>query len=497
MKNSKLILTLVAGVALGSVVTKFASPYFGGAEQSSGADANKPLYWVAPMDDNYRRDKPGKSPMGMDLVPVYAEDASNNSEAGRIYIAPNVVNNLGVKTAKAEFKPLQTLISTVGYVQYDQDKMRHIHTRVDGWIEQLFVKAAGDPVEQGEPLYSLYSPQLVNAQEEFVIALKRNNKALINAAKQRLQALHLSERFIKQLENSKKVTQTVTFYSPKSGVVAGLKVREGFYVNPQNTLMSIAQIDQVWVEAEVFERDAARLKKGLEVAMQLDSYPGKTWQGTVDYIYPSLAEQTRTLRARLKFDNPKHYLKPNMFAQVSIFPEASSPTMVIPTDALIRTGDQDRVVLAFDNGEFKSVAVTVGQINATEAEILEGIIEQDSVVTSAQFLIDSESSKSSDFTRLDLISDYQSAQVTGTINSIDSDTRVMNISRSAIEKWNRPAATMDFIVSKRINLSKFNAGQEVEFTFEVRDELTVVAITPIAINHSASDHPTSHHNMTH
>ena len=166
-------------------------------------------------------------------------------------ISPEVVNNLGVRTATVELGTLPSEITTVGYVQYDEDQLLHIHPRVDGWIEELFVKAAGNPVEKGQPLYTLYSPQLVNAQEELVIAVKRNNQSLIAAARERLFALQLSDVFVAELEKTLKVQQNITFYSPQSGVVDGLKIREAFFVQPGTTLMSIGKLDQVWVEAEV------------------------------------------------------------------------------------------------------------------------------------------------------------------------------------------------------------------------------------------------------
>lgn len=473
--NKGTLVTALIGAIVGAVLATLLLQASSSKEEQSVV-ADQPLYWVAPMDPNFRRDGPGKSPMGMDLIPVYQEDTNANAEQGRIYIAPNVVNNLGVRTAAVVRKSMQTPITTLGYVQYDQDQMRHIHTRVDGWLEKLYVKAAGDPVKQGEPLYKLYSPQLVNAQEELVVALKRNNTPLIEAAKHRLKALHLSEPFIERLVSTQKVQQSVTFYSPKSGVVAGLKVREGFYVNPANTLMSIAEINQVWVEAEVFENDVARVQPGLAVVMELDAFAGQQWQGVVDYVYPTLTEKTRTLRARLKFDNPDKKLKPNMFAQVTIMPKAKEARLVVPREAVIRTGTQDRVVLAFDNGEFKSVAVTLGQVSAEEVEIVSGLLQGDTVVTSAQFLIDSESSKTSDFTRMKAMSEYQSARVNGVVNGIDASNRVINISRGPIEKWGRAAATMDFVLAPRLDINQLMVGTIIEFTFEVQDELVIVEL---------------------
>jgi Cu(I)/Ag(I) efflux system membrane fusion protein len=539
----------------------------------TNSEEKKPLYWVAPMDSNYRRDKPGKSPMGMDLIPVYEDESSTDDFGpGAVRVAPHVVNNLGVRTAPVELENMHTEISTVGYVQYDEDKLIHIHPRVDGWIEKLYVKAEGDPVEKGQPLYSLYSPQLVNAQEELLIALKRNNVSLVTAAKDRLKALQLSAGLIKELEQTKKVQQTITFYSPQAGVVDGLKIREGFYVKPGDTLLSIGKLDQVWVEAEVFERDAALIKEGLPVSMTLDYLPGEDWTGVVDYVYPALNSKTRTLRVRLKFGNPDFQLKPNMFAQVSIHANQADSAIIVPKEAVIRTGKQDRVVLALGDGQFKSIEVTIGRVDKDSIEILSGLNEDDVVVTSAQFLIDSESSKSSDFKRMthdevpnsiwmqgevnsvmtghrmvnithgpaeawdwpEMTMDFNvaenvdvdslksgqslhfevsktedsgyevtgihimsqpevsSATVSGLINEITLGNRTFNISRGPIEKWDRPAATMDFIVAENIEIADFNVGDNVTFTFEVRDELVITEISLEANEKNSDEHETNH-----
>ncbi|QOL25649.1 efflux RND transporter periplasmic adaptor subunit [Thalassotalea sp. LPB0316] len=567
----KLVGAAIVGAVIGASAINLLSP---NDQQGAGEQANnekKPLYWVAPMDSNYRRDKPGKSPMGMDLIPVYEESNSADEHGpGTVRIAPHVINNLGVRTAQVERKTLDSDIATVGYVQYDQDQLVHIHPRVDGWIEKLYVKAEGNPVEQGQPLYTLYSPQLVNAQEEFLIAVKRNNKSLINAAKARLTALQLTPDFINELAKTGKVKQNITFYSPQSGVVDGLKIREGFYVKPGNTLFSISKLDQVWVEAEVFERDAPMISQGLAVAMTLDYLPGKTWQGLVDYVYPTLNDKNRSVRVRLKFDNPDHQLKPNMYAQINIKAQTSADVLVVPKEAVIRTGKQDRVVLALGDGQFKSIAVDIGRVDHDDIEILSGLTQDDIVVTSAQFLIDSESSKNSDFKRMShdekpvsvwmegeinsVMVDHRMANIThgpsqawdwpamtmdfmigqsvdinalkagqtlhfevtqtneggyevtgihimsepednsdsapsatvnGVINAIDLEKRVINISRDAIEKWDRPAATMDFMVSDNIVLDEFSIGQKINFTFEIRDDFVVVEISAMTdMDHS-------------
>ena len=362
----------------------------------------KPLYWVAPMDANFRRDKPGKSPMGMDLVPVYpANSDASEAGAGTIRVAPEIINNLGVRTASAVIKPLQTRIRTVGYVQYDEDRLIHIHPRVEGWIEKLHVKASGDPVTRGQSLYELYSPELVNAQEEYLLVLNRNNERLLRAAEDRLESLQISTELVSELKTSRQVQQTITFYAPQAGVVDNLNIREGFYVQPGTTLMSIGALDQVWVEAEVFERQAALVGIGMPVHMSLEYLPGREWHGEVDYIYPSLDEKTRTLRVRLRFDNADGVLLPNMFAQVVFQADSKADALVVPREALIRTGDQNRVVLALGKGRFKSVSVKTGRVDENNAEIIEGLRNGERVVTSAQFLLDSESSKTSDFLRME------------------------------------------------------------------------------------------------
>jgi Cu(I)/Ag(I) efflux system membrane fusion protein len=195
-------------------------------EESTDKDA-EPAYWVAPMDPNFRRDQPGKSPMGMDLVPFFA-DAGTGDDPGVVRITPNVVNNLGVRTAKVKQAVLHVPIKTVGYVQYNENNLLHVHPRVEGWIEKLYIKAAGEQVNKGEPLYALYSPELVNAQEEYLLAQRRNNKELTAAAESRLLALQMPAESLRQLKSSQVVQQTIVFNAPQSGVIDNLAIRVGF-----------------------------------------------------------------------------------------------------------------------------------------------------------------------------------------------------------------------------------------------------------------------------
>jgi len=478
----KLIIAVIAGTVLGAgLLSLYINTGSGELNPPSDTVEQKPLYWVAPMDSNYRRDQPGKSPMGMDLVPVYAEDGSAEDHGpGAITIAPHIVNNLGVRTSLVESMSMHNEIITVGFVNYDENTLIHIHPRVNGWIEKLYVKSSGDPVVKGQPLYTLYSPQLVNAQEELLIALKTSNRSLINAAKERLKALQLSNEYIEKLEKTRNVQQNITFYSPQAGVVDGLKVREGFYVKPGNTLMSIGDLNSVWVEAEVFERDVGIVEQGLPVSMTLDYLPGRKWVGTVDYVYPTLNSKTRTLRVRLKFDNNDLVLKPNMFAQVAIHSNRPGEALLIAKEAVIRTGSQDRVVLALGDGYFKSVEVQIGRVNEDYIEIIEGLIEGDEIVTSAQFLIDSESSKSSDFKRMSHEAIPESTWAQGDINEVNSEERLINITHGPLEAWDMPGMTMDFEVSESVDIKQLKVGQNLHFEV-IRAESGMFSIIGIHI----------------
>ncbi|MDO6540475.1 efflux RND transporter periplasmic adaptor subunit [Alteromonas stellipolaris] len=371
-----------------------------------------PLYWVAPMDDAYRRDKPGKSPMGMDLVPVFAASGSSEKrDDGEVRISPQVQQNMGVKFTTVKRGKLDLTFNAVGNVTYNEDYLVHIHPRVEGWIDKLFIKTEGEAVSQGQKLYTLYSPALVTAQEEFVIALKRGDTRLAAGAKQRLKALHLSAGFIAQLEKTREVSQTITFFAPQDGVVEHLGVREGFYVQPGTTVLSIARLDSVWVEARVFEQDVPKVTLGQQASITFDYLPSKTFTGKVDFIYPALDVETRTLKVRVTLKNDSGDIKPNMFANVIFTKQTEQPVLYAPYQSVIQIQSQgqnqdlapaqtqNRIVMNVEES-FKSIGVSVGRKAGEFIEITQGLNEGDKVVVSAQFLIDSESSKASDFKRM-------------------------------------------------------------------------------------------------
>ncbi|WP_101760470.1 efflux RND transporter periplasmic adaptor subunit [Oceanicoccus sp. KOV_DT_Chl] len=361
-----------------------------------------PLYWVAPMDPNYRRDKPGKSPMGMDLVPVYAgQSARGGNDSVDVTVSAAVVNNLGVKTTGVEFSPLQQTLNTVGYVRFDEDLLHHIHVRVDGWIETLNVSAEGDPVSKGELLFELYSPTLFNAQKDLLLAMGNGGEQLIRSAKQRLRLMGMQAQQIEQVASSGQAKERIGVFAEHNGIVNALNVRHGMYIEPANEIMAVASVQRLWVIAEVFERQATWLQQGQNVSIAVDSYPGEQWQGVVDYIYPVLNSDARTLQIRVQVKNDDGRLKPNMFANLSIDTRNDTSVLHIPRSALIADGHSQRVVKSMGAGKFRSVVVVVGQHAGDRVEIIKGVTAQDSVVIAAQFLIDSESNVAAEFDRID------------------------------------------------------------------------------------------------
>ena len=429
------------------------------------------LYWVAPMDPNYRRDKPGKSPMGMDLIPVYADEEQDSGNA--IIIKPEIVQSLGVRTAEAERTNLWRMIDTVGYVDFDESKLAHIHLRATGWIEKLYVKSEGERVSKGDRLLDLYSPELVNAQEEYVQALRAGSKPLIRASRERLQALGIPDDQIRELARTYKVRQTVTIYAPQNGMVATLPVREGMYVKPANRVMSLADLSSIWVLAEVFERQVDWVNLGNPADITLSYLPGRTWEGKVRYIYPSLDPKTRTLKVRLRFDNPDEKLKPNMYANVKIYGGPKKDVVAIPLEALIRTGRQERVIIALGEGRFEAREVRSGIESGDWVEIVEGLKPGEKVVTSGQFLIDSEASFKASVTRLTPMAEGP-VKARGTILSLMPEHRMIKLEHDAIPELNWDAMSHDLIAAEGVSLDGFAPGDEVTFTLEKQGEGYVI-----------------------
>ncbi len=374
-------------------------------EEPAAPKERKIKYWVAPMDPTYIRDKPGKSPMGMDLVPVY-EDEPGAAQEGAIAVDPRVLQSMGVRLAKAEVKEISRTIRAVGKVTYDERRLTVVTTKLTGWVERLSVKATGDPIRRGQNLLSLYSPELVTTQEEFLLAL-RNLKAmqksgvpefqegarrLLAAARQRLQYWDIPDSQIAALERTGEVQKTLTLVAPTNGIVIKRMVTEGQMVRAGMPLLEVADLSTVWVEADIYEYELPWIKVGQHAHMTLTYLPGESFHGRVQYIYPFLKESTRTARVRLVFPNPGLKLKPDMFVQVEMASPLKEPAVVIPAEAVMDTGEKQHVFLALGQGRFAPREVKVGvRGNDGLVQVLSGLKGGEEVVTSAQFLLDSES----------------------------------------------------------------------------------------------------------
>jgi len=425
------------------------------------------LYWVAPMDPSYRRDKPGKSPMGMDLVPVYAEQASDDNA---VHIDPAVEQNLGVRTSKAERRALWRKIEATGYVGFDETHVSQINMRTEGWIEQLLVKNEGERVKKGQLLFEFYSPEVVNAQNEYVQTKRRNDAQMLAATEAKLLALGMVQADIEHLAKTLKPSNTMQVLAPQDGIVTNLNVREGIFVKPATDIMSLADLSSVWLQAEVFESQADWVTQSQSAEARLNYLPGEVFSGRVDYVYPVLDPKTRTLQVRLRFDNPNERMKPNMYASVTIFGKSHPEALSIPREALIRGQDTDRVVVALGDGKFTVQEVMTGIESGGWLEIIAGLEAGDEVVTSAQFLIDSEASLAGSIRRLDALagtdsSDNQQAIFgSGIVDAVNPETRRIRISHGPIEALGWTAMTMEFDVLPGADLNAISIGQNIHFS---------------------------------
>lgn len=470
MKSISLIIVLVvAALALGFVSGQWwpKQTEQGGTTNASNDDARKVLYYKAPMDPNYRSDQPGKSPMGMDLVPVYADGVGSN-DPGVVSIDPKIINNLGVRSAAVEYGALPREINTVGYVGYDEDSYHQINTRVEGWIEHLAIKAGGDPVRKGQVLFELYSPTLVNAQQEYLAVLNSRDKAMLAASRERLAALGVTTGEIDRLDRERVVKQRTQIFAQADGVVVHLNVREGVFVTPAMAVMSIANLDQVWMSVEIFERQSAWVEAGQRAVAMLDALPGETLHGSVDYVYPELDKKTRTLTVRIRLDNTTGQLRPNMFARVSIFPEATSAVTHVPREALVRGGRVNRLVVELGDGQYRAQAVEVGIESGDRVEIRSGVAQGDRVVTSGQFLIDSESNIESALSRLEPTAEKTAmqVQVAGVVLGYRVAGRRIKLKHEPVSEWSWPAMSMSFEVSSSALLEGLQLDDTVLVTID-------------------------------
>lgn len=396
-------LMLVVGVGAGYLL-------FGSDDRSMSAgpglaqEKNEPLFYRSPMNPSVTSPVPAKDSMGMDYVPVYADNEASKV-AGTVKIDPVVVQNIGVRTAIAKQASISRTIRAVGRVAFDEERMSRLHPKVEGWIEEIRVDKTGQAVAKDDVLLSIYSPKLVSTQQEYLLALnnlstlskssfdeiRQGAEQLVKSSRERLQFLDVPEHQIKALEQTRAIQKTLHIHSPISGTVIRIGSRQGQFVTPKTELYMMVDLNKVWVYADVYEYEMPWVRLGDDVEMTLASVPGKIFKGSLSYIYPYAESKTRTTKVRLIFDNSELLLRPDMFAKVSIYSDPQEDAIVIPAEAVIRSGDRTQVFIVRGPGKFEPRLVSVGIESDGQVAVLEGIKAGEEVVTSAQFLVDSES----------------------------------------------------------------------------------------------------------
>jgi len=374
--------------------------------------------YICPMHPQIVRDEPGRCPIcGMNLVKKEVEPEPQASKASKhsgqqqdkhptVTIRPDIIQKMGVRTTTVEKRTMQKYIKTVGYVAYNEDKLVHIHPRSSGWVEKLYVRREGDVVKQEQRLLEMYSHEVLEAQQDFLVALRiktqgtsLNRRQYKEAIRNRLRLLGVPYTTIRQIERQNKSINNVPIFAPQSGTITHLNIREGMYVTPSVEMFTIVDLSNIWVMVEVFEHQLDWVSKGLKAEISVPALPGRVWKGQVDYVYPELELKTRTLKVRLHFNNPKGELKLNMFAQAVIHGKPKKNVLKIPQAALIVTGERESVIKALGDGRFKPVDVKTGMRSQGEVEILSGLKKGERIVLSGQFLIDSEANLQASFLR--------------------------------------------------------------------------------------------------
>ena len=364
------------------------------------------LLYRNPMNPSVTSLIPAKDAMGMDFIPVYAQGSNDaKSSTGSVQIDGVTIQNIGVRTAKATQSTLSHIVRAVGRVTYDEERMVHLHPKIEGWIEKLNVDKTGQWVKKNTQLLSIYSPQLVASQQEYILALNnlkaledspfadisRGAEELVKSSRERLKLLDVPEHQISDLESNYKIKKGLHIHAPADGIVMKIGAREGQFVTPATEIYMIADLRKIWVYANIYEYELPWVKEGDPVEMQLAGIPGETFSGHLTYIYPYAEAKTRTIKVRLVFDNPELLLKPEMFAKVTIYAGKKVNAVVIPSEAVLRSGARNHVFVLRAPGKFEPRQVTLGLASNGKVAVLEGLAVGEQVVTSAQFLIDSES----------------------------------------------------------------------------------------------------------
>ena len=469
----KVVFSLVAMLALAAA--GYGGYRYAGHRQMSaapeqGAPGKQVLYWYDPMYPQQKFDKPGKSPfMDMQLVPKYASEAG---DAGTVLINPQMVQNLGMRTAEAKSGSLEQRFEAVGSVAFNERGVVQLQARAAGFVEKLHARAPLDPVRKGAPLVELLYPEWAGAQEEYLLLRKSGSRDLAQAARQRLMLLGMTEAQIAAVEREGKVQNRFTLSAPISGVIAELGVREGSTVMPGATLFRIVDLSTVWVIAEVPETQASWVTPGAKVAARVQAYPERAFEGRVGALLPEVSAATRTVRTRIELANPDSLLKPGMYATIVFQQGTKRESVLVPTEAVIRSGARDVVIVALGDGKFRAAQVEVGSESGGQSEIRKGLQAGDQVVLSGQFLIDSEASLSATVARLEGTQEQAPAthKGRGTVSEVDAAKGRVELDHEPIPSLQWPRMKMGFLVEDRSQLAGLKKGAAVEFELRAKPD---------------------------
>lgn len=463
-KLSLIALAIAGALGVGYYAGKQSHGTLAPAAQSE----RKVLYWYDPMTPGQRFDKPGKSPfMDMDLVPRYADDVT---EDGGVTVNARQQQNLGIKTALVEKKTLDYQFDAFATVSTDERSVQIIPASANGVVEKLFVNAPQQFVKAGEPLAQLWIPEWTAAQQEYLAVRQLGDSALTSAARERLQLQFMPVEIIRLVEKTGKPQTRVTVRAKQAGYINKLETREGAQVTPTAPLFEIASLESVWIVIDYPQIQAQVLQVGSEIQASSDSWPGETFHGRVSELLPNMETATRTLKARVVLENPQMKLKPGMYLNVTL---ANSPVLppvlAIPEEALIETGSASRVLVTQGNGHFNPVNVVVGTAQNGWIEVKQGLKEGDKVVTSGQFLIDSEASLRSALP--------EEKSTSSTAPEYEGEAVVKGIADDAITLSHKPipalkwsAMTMDFALKSATDAKGIKVGDNVMFSFTMDDE---------------------------
>lgn len=464
---------LAHGSRLATVVTRDATT----------AKEQQVLYWYDPMSPAQHFDKPGKSPyMDMPLVAKYA-DAGGSRDS--IRVSDVLTQNLGVRYATVEYGVLNTSLQAPANVAFNERDVEIVQTRSAGFVEKVYPHAPGDVIAAGTPLLQILVPEWAGAQAEYLGLRQEGEPGLAQAAKERLRLLGMPEASIRQMEKSGKAQSLYTVASSIAGVIQSLEVRQGMTISSGMTVARINGLDTVWLEAAVPEAEAGRLKPGQAVHAVLPAYPEMAFNGRISAVLPEASMQTRTLRIRMEFANPQHRLRPGMFARVQLDSTASHEALLVPTEAVIRTGKRDLLIKAEEGGRFRPVAVTLGEESGGKTVLLSGAEAGQKVVASGQFLIDSEASLKGVLARMEIpeerpamVAAETGIAVRGVIKNIGKGE--ITISHDPIPALDWPAMTMAFAIGENVRTSALKKGQTVRFILEKKgDEPAIISIEPV------------------